>query len=108
MNIDPNALGAPPGAMTLGPQGGKKKKSNLPNIIDDAGGKNKFRRVINNVYKFFYLIRAGSKNVGWFLSCISFMYLLPMGVEYMNEQNKIMAKITASMGDAGPSMLPPA
>ena len=106
MPPNPNSMGPPPGAMTLGAK--KKKTSTLPNIVDDDNGKKKMKFIINKFYHIFYVVRNGAKSFGWFLSCMSFMYLLPMGVEYMNEQNKIMAKISASMGDsAGGGMMPP-
>ena len=90
--------------MTVGQK--RKKVSNLPTIVDDDNGKKKFKKIVNKFYQFFYVIRSGVKNIGWFLSCMSFMYLLPMGVEYLNEQNKIMAKIQSSMGDGPPGMPP--
>ena len=76
-------MGPPPGAMTLGAK--KKKVSTLPNLIDDDNGKMKMRKIVNKFYHVFYVCRAGFKSVGWFFSCMSFMYLLPMGVEYMAE-----------------------
>ena len=51
-----------------------------------------------------------SKKLMWFSSCIAIMWLFPFGLETMNEQAKIIAKIAASQldgGDAG-GMGPPA
>ena len=79
----------------------KPKKSTLPNLLDDNNGTHTGKLVVNKFYHVYYLIRKYVKNTAWFFSCIGFMYLLPMGVEYMNEQNKIMMKIQMSMVSGG-------
>ena len=65
---------------------------------------------INNGYTFFMYVMTWSKKIIWFGSCFTLMYLFPFALESMNEQSKILAKITQSQmmdamagGDLGSS-----
>ena len=42
----------------------------------------------------------------WVFSCMALMYGLPMMIEYMGEQNKIIMKIMASQDPNGMAMGP--
>ena len=88
-------MGAPPGGPAL-PQmnlGKKKAKKELPKIIDDNNGKNILKSGINKMYQLYFITTSFMKSFAWWASCMSFMYLFPMAIEYMSEQNRIMAKI---------------
>ena len=90
-------MGPPPGGpplpqMSLG-KGKNKAKKVLPKIIDDNNGKNILKVGINKIYQLYFMTTNMLKSFAWFGSCISFMYLFPMAIEYMSEQNRIMAKI---------------
>ena len=74
---------APNTGLTLG--GKKTKKKMFPDLVDDNNGKHFGKFVVNKLYHIYYMGRAFAKNVSWFISCIGFMYLLPMGIEYMSE-----------------------
>ena len=78
--------------MQLGKKKGAKK-SELPKIVDDNNGKNILKLAVNRSYQLYYIVTKFCKNIMWFGSCFSFMYLLPMAMEYMQEQNRIMMKI---------------
>ena len=93
MTQGPPGGGAPPlPQMTLGKGKGKAKKE-LPKIIDDNNGKNILKAGVNKMYQLYYITTNFCKSVLWFGSCMSFMYLFPMAIEYMQEQNRIMMKI---------------
>ena len=88
--------GGPPGVppmpqMQLGK--GKKGKKELPKLIDDNNGKNLLKLAVNRGYQLYYIVTNFCKSAMWFTTCFSFMYLLPMAIEYMQEQNRIMMKI---------------
>ena len=81
--------GGPPGApqvpqMQLG-KGKKTAKKELPKIIDGNNGKNIMKLCINRGYQLYYIVTNFAKTICWFTSCMSFMYLFPVAIEYMQE-----------------------
>ena len=75
--------------MQLGKKKGAKK-SDLPKIIDDNNGKNKMKLMVNRGYQLYYIVSSFCKKGLWFMSCLTFMYLFPVALEYMHEQNMTM------------------
>ena len=69
-------------------------------------------RLINRTYQLFYILGTQGRKILWFVSCIAFMYVLPMSFEIFAEQQRILQKIQAQMmndpmmGDSGPQMRP--
>ena len=107
-------MGGPPGMsemsgssapqMQLGKK--KTKKQELPKLIDDNNGKIMWRVMINRSYQLYYIINNFFKKMLWFGSCLSLMYFFPMAIEYMGEQNRILAKISMQMsGEMGGPMM---
>jgi hypothetical protein len=47
------------------------------------------------------LLVSFAKKTIWWGSCFFFMYLAPMGIEIMFEQNKIIQKIQSDMAISG-------
>ncbi len=82
-----------------GPQSNKKKggKLGLKEIWDKKTmEKHFYLKPINTIYQLYQITTLFVKKGAWMFSCMSLMYGLPMMIEYMGEQNKIMMKIMAS------------
>ena len=95
------------------PQGGpeplklqKKKPKVLPKLLDDKNGKYLPYLFINRGYQFYILCRDWTKSGLWMLSCFGLMFMFPMALEYMGEQNRILMKLQMQM-TAGDMMGPP-
>lgn len=62
--------------------------------------------MVNRSYTFFMIVSSFTKRILWIGSCAALMYLMPMGLEVMAEQTKILMKIQMSQmmdgGDMGP------
>ena len=89
--------------MELGKKKGAKK-SELPKILDDNNGKNKAKLMVNKGYQLYYIVTSFVKKGLWFGSCMTLMFLFPMVIEYMGEQNKILMKIQMQMASTGGGM----
>jgi hypothetical protein len=60
-------------------------------------------KMINRGYTFFMIVSTFTKKIMWFGASFALMYLLPMGIEVLAEQNKILMKIQMSqMMEGGP------
>ena len=109
-------MGGPPGQMPpieglkLG-QKGKGKKSELPKLVDDCNKKNSkglniIYGFINRGYQLYFIVSNFCKRIMWWGSCVSLMYMFPMAIEYMSEQNRILQKIQMEMAASGDLMSP--
>ena len=88
-----------------GGAGGQKGYGKL--IQNDKG--NVLYRLINRGYTFFMIVSGFSKKILWFGSCFALMFLMPMGLEVLAEQQRILMKIQMSqMMEAGPPDMGPA
>ena len=81
-------------------KGGAKKKGgayNLKDIVDkDTLKKHFYLKPFNHCYHLYQITSMFVKKGCWVFSCMALMYGLPMMIEYMGEQNKIIMKIMAS------------
>ena len=57
--------------------------------------------LINRCYGTYFVITSWTKKVLWFCSCMGLMFVFPMAIEYMGEQNRILMKLTSQMGEGG-------
>ena len=97
--------GAPQGGL---PQLNKpQKKKAPPKLLDDNNGKNKLKFGVNKLYQLYCMVRDFSKNFLWMCSCFGLMFLFPMALEHMSEQNRIMMKIQMQMQGGMDMMGPP-
>jgi hypothetical protein len=51
--------------------------------------------LINRTYQLLYILGTQGRKILWFVSCIAFMYVLPMSFEIFAEQQRILQKIQA-------------
>lgn len=77
-------MGSMPGSMG-GPQQAKDKPvKTIPKLFENP--KNRpFLRIMNNGFKFVYIIYDFSRKLIWLVSCIGFMWALPMMFEILSE-----------------------
>ena len=97
--------GGMPGGPSAGPpgaggpdmfgKGAKKVKKELPKLIDDDSGKNILKVSINKVYNLYIIVNRFFKSSLWFISCMSMMYLFPIGLEYYQHQMRMFMKLEA-------------
>ena len=75
------------------------KKSSLPKIYEEVPGVKLpfWKIIINRGYGLYFIVTDFCKKVLWFGSCIGLMYLFPMMLEYMGEQNRILMKLQMQM-----------
>ena len=89
--------GGPPGGAPPVPQmelgKGKGKVKELPKLFDDNNGKHLVKSVLNKGYQLYFIVKSFCLKLLWFGSCMGLMFLFPMGIEYMSEQNRILMKI---------------
>ena len=90
--------GMPPMQHNLGQKKGGPKNT-LPKLFADVPGKKLpfWKIFINKGYGLFFIVTDFCKKVLWFGSCIGLMYLFPMMIEYMGEQNRILMKLQMQM-----------
>ena len=91
--------GPPPGMGGPIQKPGKKAggKYNLKDIADKETLKKHFYlKPFNHCYHLYQITQMFVKKGAWVMSCMALMYGLPMMIEYMGEQNKIIMKIMAS------------
>ena len=70
------------------------KKAGLPNLMEGGKGvKGLLVGVANTFYKIFFITRKFCKSILWGSSFFILMFIFPMGIEYMSEQNRMYAKI---------------
>uniref|UniRef100_A0A7S3ITN9 Uncharacterized protein n=1 Tax=Strombidium inclinatum TaxID=197538 RepID=A0A7S3ITN9_9SPIT len=92
---------APPG-MALGQS--KKKKAGLPTLVAEKGSFLFGRKAVNKVYQLYFMVKTFCTNTLWFGSFIALLYLFPIGLEYMQEQNRILMKLQMQMSGGGDMM----
>ena len=86
-----------------GPKKQKMKKNELPKIISEGKGLyGVVSKVANTFYQLFFITRKFCKTFLWGSSFFILMFVFPMGLEYMSEQNRIYAKLMMSMNDMQP------
>ena len=71
----------------------KKKTTAIPKLLNDKGGKNYLYAFINRGYSLYFIVNNFCRKALWVGSCFALMYLFPIGLEYMSEQNRILMKI---------------
>ena len=101
--------GAPPGMGGPIAKGQKKKAGayNLKDIVaKETLKKHFYLKPLNHCYHLYQITTMFAKKGLWVFSCMALMYGLPMMIEYMGEQNKIIMKIMASQDPNGMAMGP--
>lgn len=85
--MNPAAMGGMPMGGMGGPPGGKKKKEAyvIPKLIKNDKN-NMFYKAINAGFKVVYIVYDFSRKIMWFVSCLAFMYFVPMSFEIFSEQ----------------------
>ena len=74
----------------------KKAAPAVPKLIQNDKN-SRIYRFINYGYGFLFIVWNFGKKALWFGSCITFMFLLPMGFEIFMEQSRILNKIQMQM-----------
>ncbi len=74
----------------------KKPEAKIPKIFQNDKN-SPLKKAVNKGFEFFYILAVQGRKLLWFVSCMAFMYVIPMSFEIMCEQMKIAQRITMQM-----------
>ena len=74
----------------------KKPEAKIPKLIQNDKN-SAFYRGINKCFQMFYILAVQGRKILWFVSCIAFMYVIPISFEIFSEQQRILQKIQMQM-----------